>query len=394
LDDANTPATAARAADNTVATVVDEPPKRKRGRPPKAKLDGADESTMENSMRLVSAAGGDSSRVNGAAARVPRKRRALTGDSDDQYDDNNADFDQYHRVDVPRPRDRAPSQRQRRRRRPAGASDDDAAYSDNDNDDDDDDDNDDDDDDDDDDNNNHNAYDFDDDDDDGVSTTAGANKQRTVGVERTADFVMERLLAHRFNADLQETEYLVKWKLRGYHACRWVTSSHLDAVGESAQRKRYEKKVKKSGAVDPERPFPRAFAVADRVLTHERDPATGVEHYLIKWAGLPYDESTWESRDALGEHAELLLEQFARRNALAAARAVRAKPRPDASEFVELDGDYAFKHGHQLRPYQREGFNWLRRCWFEQRNSILADEMGLGKTVQTVSIARVHAARL
>jgi superfamily II DNA or RNA helicase len=197
---------------------------------------------------------------------------------------------------------------------------------------------------------------------------------------------MERLLAHRFNADLQETEYLVKWKLRGYHACRWVTSSHLDAVGESAQRKRYEKKVKKSGAVDPERPFPRAFAIPDRVLTVERDPATGAECFLIKWAGLPYDESTWEGRDALGENPELLLEQFAHRNNLPAARAVRAKPRPDPSEFGELDGEYAFKDGHQLRPYQREGFNWLRQCWFEQRNSILADEMGLGKTVQTVSI--------
>ena len=40
----------------------------------------------------------------------------------------------------------------------------------------------------------------------------------------------------------------------------------------------------------------------------------------------------------------------------------------------------------QLRPYQREGFNWLRFLWGHQLGGILADDMGLGKTLQSLAL--------
>ena len=40
----------------------------------------------------------------------------------------------------------------------------------------------------------------------------------------------------------------------------------------------------------------------------------------------------------------------------------------------------------QLRPYQREGFNWLCFLWRHQLGGILADDMGLGKTLQALAL--------
>ncbi|HMR49977.1 MAG TPA: DEAD/DEAH box helicase [Arachnia sp.] len=42
----------------------------------------------------------------------------------------------------------------------------------------------------------------------------------------------------------------------------------------------------------------------------------------------------------------------------------------------------------ELRPYQREGYAWLRFLWESRLGGILADEMGLGKTVQSLAMAQ------
>ncbi|KAI5950555.1 SWR1 [Candida margitis] len=39
-----------------------------------------------------------------------------------------------------------------------------------------------------------------------------------------------------------------------------------------------------------------------------------------------------------------------------------------------------------LRPYQKQGLNWLAGLFNNNTNGILADEMGLGKTIQTISL--------
>lgn len=40
----------------------------------------------------------------------------------------------------------------------------------------------------------------------------------------------------------------------------------------------------------------------------------------------------------------------------------------------------------ELRPYQRQGFNWLQFLYTYGLNGILADDMGLGKTLQTLTL--------
>lgn len=39
-----------------------------------------------------------------------------------------------------------------------------------------------------------------------------------------------------------------------------------------------------------------------------------------------------------------------------------------------------------LRPYQKEGYQWLHFLWSHQLGGILADDMGLGKTLQTIAL--------
>lgn len=43
-----------------------------------------------------------------------------------------------------------------------------------------------------------------------------------------------------------------------------------------------------------------------------------------------------------------------------------------------------------LRPYQREGFDWLASLWRHRTGGILADDMGLGKTLQCLALVQ-HA---
>jgi superfamily II DNA or RNA helicase len=47
----------------------------------------------------------------------------------------------------------------------------------------------------------------------------------------------------------------------------------------------------------------------------------------------------------------------------------------------------------QLRPYQREGFDWLCFLWRHRLGGVLADDMGLGKTVQALALI-CHARRV
>lgn len=45
----------------------------------------------------------------------------------------------------------------------------------------------------------------------------------------------------------------------------------------------------------------------------------------------------------------------------------------------------------ELRPYQREGYQWLALLWDHELGGVLADDMGLGKTLQTLAVlARAH----
>lgn len=175
-------------------------------------------------------------------------------------------------------------------------------------------------------------------------------------------------------------EFLVKYKNRSFVHCEWVPQVLIERAKLGKQR--LQRFLAKGPECDPDSPFDIEYLEVDRVLdSEERD---GTLHYFVKWQGLPYSESTWESSEEVNDaHA---VAEYERHNELPAQRVDynAATPRPPPGEWKEIEA--TFKDDNQLRMYQKEGMNWLRWCWYNRRNSILADEMGLGKTVQTVSM--------
>jgi len=89
-----------------------------------------------------------------------------------------------------------------------------------------------------------------------------------------------------------------------------------------------------------------------------------------------YDAHLWGELEDLADVVEAA-ETW--RRSLAGLRALAAGER--VAEPVEVpDGVQA-----ELRPYQREGLEWLTFLWRHGLGGILADDMGLGKTVETLT---------
>jgi superfamily II DNA or RNA helicase len=90
-----------------------------------------------------------------------------------------------------------------------------------------------------------------------------------------------------------------------------------------------------------------------------------------------YQAGWWEELAALGvveRQASAWEEQV---GGLLAAGALDPAPVPDTIDA-------------ELRPYQREGFEWLAFLWRHRLGGVLADDMGLGKTVQALALIQ-HA---
>ena len=58
----------------------------------------------------------------------------------------------------------------------------------------------------------------------------------------------------------------------------------------------------------------------------------------------------------------------------------------DFNKIEDVDLPNSLRPGITLRPYQKQGFNWLAFLHRFGLNGILADDMGLGKTLQTLAI--------
>ncbi|MFE5310346.1 SNF2-related protein [Isoptericola sp. NPDC056605] len=99
-----------------------------------------------------------------------------------------------------------------------------------------------------------------------------------------------------------------------------------------------------------------------------------------------YDAQLWGE---LEDVADVVEAAEAWRRALAGLRALAAGER--VAEALDVpDGVRA-----ELRPYQRQAFEWLTFLWQHGLGGILADDMGLGKTVETLTFlahARTTAA--
>ncbi|KAI9278311.1 SNF2 family N-terminal domain-containing protein [Phascolomyces articulosus] len=202
--------------------------------------------------------------------------------------------------------------------------------------------------------------------------------------------VFEKILDYRHHSETGEDQLMVKYKNMSFHHVEWVPLERIQ--GEHLGKHRVKKFLQKWNQDGQRGEDFRDHLKVDRVIDEGelQDPTTGENKifFLVKWNGLFYDASTWESEEDLRKIDVEKIDEFHARRQIPQQKLADSpqRPTPMVTPFQHYEKSPEYKYGNELRSYQLEGLNWLRFCYYNYRSCILADEMGLGKTVQSVAL--------
>ncbi|KAK0373817.1 SNF2 family domain-containing protein [Colletotrichum limetticola] len=210
-----------------------------------------------------------------------------------------------------------------------------------------------------------------------------------------------------FNED--EKEYLIKWQDKSYFHCSWMPGAWLFHIAAGVMRNSFAKKDADQNLAlrfTEAEAIPQDALMADvifeakvkgekaRTLEDEMERIESVDKIFVKFQGLGYDETVWDSppKSDAGEvytafkaaYYEYLTGKYftSSTNAKMKERVNKWKDK----EFVKLAQQPPGLRRGKLMEYQIEGVNWMLWNYHSEKNAILADEMGLGKTVQVVGL--------
>ncbi|KAG9187335.1 hypothetical protein G6011_05206 [Alternaria panax] len=204
-----------------------------------------------------------------------------------------------------------------------------------------------------------------------------------------------------------DKQYLIKWENESYFRAAWHSGAWTWGVTAGVQRKAFFKredgpKMRTEDAIPEE--YLRIDIVLDikytsyvEVRSEEIDKARikEVDKALIKYKGLGYEDTVWESVPT-PEDGDRWLDFVTAYNDWVAGRYVKIPKQGPLKGRIEKARNTPFAKlerekqpdnlvGGELMKYQLEGLNWLYYKWYDQKNAILADEMGLGKTIQVIA---------
>ncbi|KAJ5567572.1 Zinc finger PHD-type [Penicillium sp. DV-2018c] len=205
-----------------------------------------------------------------------------------------------------------------------------------------------------------------------------------------------------------DKEYLIKWKERSYFHVKWVSGDWVCSQASSStmisffKSPKSETPIMTTAEAVPEENL-RVDNVFEVEYIHEpqsqadRANAEMVKNAYVKFKGLTYEDSVWEtppSKDdaARWEDFQTALVDWVRRECIRVPDLQELKSRlarVRAMEFDKsllLDTQPKMVTGGKLMDYQLDGVNWLLYMFFKKTNAILADDMGLGKTVQIITL--------
>ncbi|KZL76196.1 SNF2 family domain-containing protein [Colletotrichum tofieldiae] len=206
-----------------------------------------------------------------------------------------------------------------------------------------------------------------------------------------------------------EKEYLIKWQGKSYFHCTWMPGAWVFHIAAGNMRTSFAKrdadqnlalKFTKAEAI------PQEYLVIDVIfqakvkgttrgtLEDEMDRISNVDKIYVKFQGLGYDETVWDSppKPDAGElysaFKAAYYEYLTGKHFHSPSHA-KMKERMNKwkdQKFIKLDHQPPGLRRGKLMDYQIEGVNWILWNYHESKNVILADEMGLGKTVQVIGL--------
>jgi len=203
-------------------------------------------------------------------------------------------------------------------------------------------------------------------------------------------------------ADKHDYEFYIKWQDKSHYHATWEPWSALTSYRGFRRLENYFRKVVREEQyikTDPDISLEEKerwilemearldaledYTKVERVIG-AREGEEEIEYY-VKWRGLTYDNSTWETASLVSDLAQDEIDRYLDRTSklpVSDKRESNPATRRPYKPF-RTQPDY-IKFG-QLREFQMTGVNFLAHNWANSNNVVLADEMGLGKTVQTVS---------
>lgn len=189
--------------------------------------------------------------------------------------------------------------------------------------------------------------------------------------------------------------FLVKWESLSHHHDSWVPREWL-YIKDRTRLRSYLKKCPITNGFDSIDERKLEWFEMDRAIACRRKSNLGKScdiwkvcptdqdnrefEFLVKWKGLDYFESTWETTCTEELLAEVgrLVQRHQRATERTNSGCVSSGSGLPNTTPIDL-------YGGILYDYQIQGLNWILSNFKARRNVILADEMGLGKTVQVVS---------
>lgn len=204
-----------------------------------------------------------------------------------------------------------------------------------------------------------------------------------------------------------DKEYLIKWKRKSYFRVTWMPGDWVWGICNQAMLRAFYKSPKS------QKPFMTAEdAISEEKLrvdivfdvsyiegTSEADKSNPekVEEAYVKYKGLNYEDSVWESPPKPTETARWAdfkeaFDDFLLRDTIKPPNrnTLKANLAKDRARNFETDlllhAQPEMITGGELMEYQMEGVNWLYYMFIKQQNAILADDMGLGKTIQIIGL--------